>query len=369
MTLRRLLSLLLLAATLSACGIVRPPLPTPTLTPILSVTLAATATPPPTAAVTPTPALTATPEAAPIGYVAAGEGTPGVRAALDAAAQAHGWQVQTGPDAAALAQAGALLVVADGAEFEAALQQAAAAFPAVYFVGLHQAGLAAPLPNLLTLGGPNPREDQAGFAAGLVAGFVTQGQVVTAIANTATVTGLKYRNGFLHGVRYSCTRCRVDFIDLSDESATEFAAGQAQLNASLSSDVVFAAAGAAGWAGLRAAASAGAWVIGGGGDAYALAFDNGNTAGADRVVTSAYFDPAAAAATGLTAALEAYAAGTPLTGAQPFSVANGAVVLLPPRVGPEILSELDQQDVQKALALLADGSLETGIDPVTGRER
>ena len=156
---------------------------------------------------------------------------------------------------------------------------------------------------------------------------------------------------------------------MTDENATQFAAEQAQIHASLSSDVVFAAAGAAGMAGVQAAAQAGAWVIGGGGDAYALAFDNGSAAGADRLVTSVYFDATAGAAAGLNAALEAYAAGTPQTGAQPWSVANGAVVVLPYRVGPEVLSELDQQDITKVLALLADGSLETGIDPVTGDER
>lgn len=371
MTFRRLFSLFALMVFLSACGL-KPTTPAPTLTPILRVTLAATSAvtaPPATAAATDTPAVTPTPEAHIVGYAAAGEGTPGVRAALDAAAQTHNWQVQTAADVAALAQAGAVLVVADGVEYEAATREAAAAFPAVYFVGLNMAGPDVPLPNLLTLGGPTTREDQAGFAAGLIAGYVTEVQAVTAIANTGTAAGLKYRNGFLHGVRYSCTRCQIFFIDLADESATQYAAEQARFAALNTSDVVFAAAGAAGWAGLRAAAEAGVWVIGGGGDAYAEAFENGSAAGADLLVTSVLFDPAAAAVSELNAALEAYAAGAPLTGAQPYAMASGAVVVLPPRVGPEVLSELDQQDVQTALALLADGSLETGVDPVTGNER
>ena len=367
MTLRKLFSYIALLALLAACG-PKPTTPAPTLTPILRVTPGPTTPPPPTVGATPTLEPSATPVVQVVGYAATGEGTAGVRTALDAAAQAHGWQVQAGSDVAALAQAGALLVVADGAELEAATRAAASANPAVYFIGLNQAGTDPALPNLLTLGGPNLREDQAGFAAGLIAGYVTEVQAVTAIANTATATGLKYRNGFLHGVRYSCTRCQVNFIDLADESATQYAADQARFAAINTSDVVFAAAGAAGWAGLRAAAEAGVWVIGGGGDAYAAAFDNGNTAGAEWLVTSVYFDPAAAAVTGLNTALEAFAAGTPLTGAQPYSVANGAVVVLPPRVGPEVYSELDQQDVQAALALLADGSLETGVDPVTGNE-
>ncbi len=373
MTLRKLYATVLVLVSLSACGL-KPTTPAPTLTPFVRVTLAAATAAPATPVFTATPVPSATPEVHLVGYAAAGEGTAGVRAALDAAAQAHGWQVQTAADVPSLAQAGAALIVADGAigsdgaEYEAAVREAAAAFPAIYFVGLNMAGPDAPLPNLLTLGGPNAREDQAGFAAGLIAGYVTEVQAVTAIANTATVAGLKYRNGFLHGVRYSCTRCQIFFIDLTDETATQFAAEQARFAALNTSDVVFAAAGAAGWAGLRAAAEAGVWVIGGGGDAYAEAFENGGAPGADRLVTSVLFDPAAAV-TGLSAALEAYAAGSPLIGAQPYAVGNGAVVVLPARVGLEVFSELDLQEVQAALALLADGSLETGVDPLTGNER
>ncbi|MCC7360887.1 MAG: BMP family ABC transporter substrate-binding protein [Anaerolineales bacterium] len=369
MILRKLLWGLTLLALLAGCGPTSTPR-APTLTPSPRVTPGPTTPPPPaTTSATPTTAPSATAAAPAVGYAAGGAGTAGVRAALEAAAQAHGWQVQAGADPGAPAQAGAVLVVADGAELEAATRAAAANNAGVYFIGLNQAGPDTPLPNLLTLGGPNPREDQAGFAAGLIAGYVTEVQAVTAIANTATATGRKYRNGFLHGVRYSCPRCQVFFIDLTDESATQYAADQARFAAINTSDVVFAAAGAAGWAGLRAAAEAGVWVIGGGGDAYAEAFDNGGAAGAERLVTSVYLDPAAAALTGLNAALEAYAAGAPLTGAQPYAAANGAVKVLPPRVGPEVLSDLDQQDVQQALARLADGSLETGVDPLTGDER
>jgi basic membrane lipoprotein Med (substrate-binding protein (PBP1-ABC) superfamily) len=363
---------LALALGLAACS--PTPKPTPTLTPILRVTLAATTAPPPTAAPTDTPVPSPTVEVHTVGYVAAGAGTAGVRAALDAAAQTNGWQVQAGADLSAaglqaLAAGGADLIVTDGAELEAATAEAAAAQPGVYFIGLNMAGPETPLPNLFTVGGPTLREDQAGFAAGLIAGYVTEVQAVTAIANTATPTGLKYRNGFLHGVRYSCTRCQINFIDLADESATQYAAEQARFAALNTSDVVYAAAGAAGDAGLQAAALAGVWVIGGAGDAYATAFANGATNGADLLVTSVLYDPAAGAVGGLNAALEAYAAGTPLSGSQPYSAANGAVVILPPHVGPEVYSDLDQQDVAKALALLADGSLETGVDPVTGNER
>lgn len=291
-------------------------------------------------------------------------------AAVEAAATDHGWVVQRAPEPTgdalrALVASGLGVLVADGAEFEAVAREAANQNSQLYVVGVGHSGRDGDLPNLLALGGPATREDQLAFMAGLVAGHLTEGKIVTAIANTATAVGLKYRNGFLHGVRYACSRCRIDFIDLTDESATAFAAERAQLNASLSSDVVFAAAGEAGRSGLRAAAGAGAWVIGAGGDAYVDVFGSGAEAGADQVVTSVYFDLGAV----VQAALEGYAAGAPPAGVQPPAAANGAVFVTPYRVGEEVLSELDRREIEAALARLADGSLETGIDPLTGNER
>jgi basic membrane lipoprotein Med (substrate-binding protein (PBP1-ABC) superfamily) len=312
------------------------------------------------------------PTAAPLslGYIAAGPGTPGVLAALEAAAADHGWVVQRAPEPTgdalrALVAQGVRLLVADGPEFEAVAHEAASQDPELYVVGVGHTGVAGDLPNLLALGGPQAREDQLGFMAGYLAGLLTEGRIVTAIANTATALGLKYRNGFLHGVRYACSRCRIDFIDLTDESATVFAAERAQLNASLSSDVVFAAAGEAGLAGLRAAANAGAWVLGAAADTYEQAFASGAEPGADRLVTSVYFDLGVA----VRAALNAHAAGDPLAGVQPPSAANGAIFIAPYRVDEDALSSLDRQDVEATLARLADGSLDTGVDPLTGAER
>jgi basic membrane lipoprotein Med (substrate-binding protein (PBP1-ABC) superfamily) len=302
--------------------------------------------------------------------VPAGDGQrPEVLAALQTAAQLPGnnWvvSVEPAPDGARrLAEAGAALVVADGAGLEATTRQAAQDFPRTYFIQVDGAGAGDPLPNLLVLGGTGAREDQLGFAAGLVAGYVTEARRLTAIANVVTPAGLKYRNGFLHGVRYACSRCLVDFIDLTDDDATALAAERARMNASLSSDVVFAGAGAAGAAGLRAAAEEGAWVLGAGSDIFATVFDNGAAPGAHRVLTGAYFDHAAAVA----AALEAFAAGTPFAGTRPLSAATGAVRLAEYRVDETVLSLLDRQEIERALGMLADGSLETGVDPETGNE-
>jgi basic membrane protein A len=307
-----------------------------------------------------------------VGYVASASGTAGVLDALQATAKGFGWTVQTAPSGDAdeltrLAQAGMQVIVVDGADLESATRAAAGAFPKTYFVSLGQAGQAGQgdrLPNLLSLGAGPTREDQIGFMAGVVAGYATRAKVLTVVGYTTDATGRKYRNGFLHGVRLSCSRCRVDFVDLTDLNDGQAAADKARLNASLSSDVVFAAAGAASAPALQAAASAGAWVLGADTDIYQSVFGGGAAKGAGKVLASAYFDPGAA----VVAALTAYQAGKPWTGALPYSAATGAVALAPIRVSTDVLSDLDRSDTMAVLAQLADGSLDTGIDPTTGNE-
>jgi len=307
-----------------------------------------------------------------LGYVSGISTTVGVLEAAQASAKSFGWTVHGdnsgAPGLTKLAQAGAQVIVADGADLEAAARAAAVAFPKVYFVSVGQAGQGdtpgTAVANLLSLGAGPSRQDQLGFMDGVVAGYATQAQVVTAVGYITDAIGLKYRNGFLHGVRLSCSRCRVDFVDLTDLNDGDTAAAKTKLNASLSSDVVFAAAGAASAPALQAAAAAGAWVEGADADIYTTIFGGGATKGADKVLASAYFDPSAA----LAAALKAYQAGTPWNGPRPYSAATGALMLAPYHVSTEVLSDLDRNEALATLAQLADGSLDTGIDLNTGNE-
>jgi basic membrane lipoprotein Med (substrate-binding protein (PBP1-ABC) superfamily) len=369
---RRALSLLVVLALLAGACSTPAPTTQPPATTQPAVTGQAGATPQSTTAPTPTapPTETATPTPRVIGFVRAGGGTAGAAEAVERAAAEFGWVVEIAAgdpeaDLRALAEAGARVIVADGAGLQAAVREAAGQFPETYFIGVDQAGGETPLPNLLTLGGPDSRHDQLGFAAGMVAGLLTRGRIVTAVADTGSPTGMKYRNGFLHGVRYTCTRCRVDFIDLADLNATAFAAERARLNASLSSDVVFAAAGPAGLAGLQAAAQQGAWVIGAGQDVAAEAFGGGAAAGAERLVTTVYFD----AETPVYRALSAFAGGAPLSGGLAFSAENGAIGLAPYLVSEDVLIELDRNDIRAGLERLSTGLLDTGVDALTGQVR
>jgi basic membrane lipoprotein Med (substrate-binding protein (PBP1-ABC) superfamily) len=364
---RLLLAFILVLAACTSPAPTRTPAPT---TIQGTAVTAASSTPsiPATATLPPAPTDTAAPPPFTVGYAADGAATtPGILDEIQAMAQQLSWVVQTQTDGitaiSALAQAGANVVVADGAALEEATRQAAIAFPQTYFIGVNQESSGDELANLLVLGSRPAREDQLGFMAGVVAGFVTQAEVVTAVSYSLSPAGLKYRNGFLHGVRFSCSRCRVDFVDVADINSDAAAVERARLNASLSSDVVFAAAGATGIEALRAAAAQGAWLIGSESDVYNTAF-GGSGAEADHVLASVFFDPAAAVG----AALAAYHTGSPWTGSRPYSAAIGAVALAPFRVAEEVLSELDRTEIAAILALLASGELDTGIDPLTGNE-
>jgi basic membrane lipoprotein Med (substrate-binding protein (PBP1-ABC) superfamily) len=290
---------------------------------------------------------------------------PNVAAAVASAAEDFGWLYEavqdTSPEAVrAVLQAGANVIVTEGAALSEARE-----FPETYFVSVNPGEVPADLPgNALVIGGPGSRQDQAGFMAGVIAGFATETRHVAVIGDPASVEGRKHRNGFLHGVRYACPRCRVDFIDVPNVNESAAALQAVIIHVSTGFDVFFAAAGQAGNDALAAAAQRGAWVIGSGGDAYGDLFGGGSTPGADRVLTSVYLDPGEA----VRAALAAFHAGSPVYGVQPFSAANGAIALAPYRDPEGALSLPDLADIAATLARLADGSLETGVDPLTGDE-
>ena len=266
-------------------------------------------------------------------------------------------------DLRALAQAGAAVLVVDDTALAAETSRVAGEFPQVYFIclNLSESGAA---PNLLALGGA-AREDQAGFVAGMAAGYVTEAKRVSVIGDPQSAVGRRYRNGFLHGVRYTCPKCRVDNLDVLNLNDTANVVDLAAKYSLYGVDVFSAAAGEAGNAALVKVAQAGAWVIGSGGDIYETQFDGGSAAGADHVLTSVYLNPASA----VLSALQQYRAGTPPAGVQPLSAANGAIALAPYREETGVISPLDQQDIADALTRLGLGTLDTGIDPETGEER
>jgi basic membrane lipoprotein Med (substrate-binding protein (PBP1-ABC) superfamily) len=354
-----------LALLLAACAApTRTPSPTGTAPTPTRAPAVETPEPTPTLA-PPTPTLVA----ARIAYVTEAADNDALAARLADFAAANGWELEIGNAASVreLLQESPRAVVSVSAALSADEWNALALEnPQVYMILLGNGSPAGALPpNVSTLGGPGSRQDQAAFLAGAVAGYATETQRVAVVSDLVSPEGMKYRNGFYHGVLYACPRCRVDFVDLVNTSDTATATAEVTQLVILGSDVVFAAPGEAGEAALVTAAQRGARVIGSSGDVYVSVFGGGATPGADHALTSAYLDAGAA----IYAALVAFHAGTPLAGAQPLSAASGALVLAPYRDPESLLALPELAVLAEAQSRLADGSLETGIDPATGEVR
>lgn len=289
----------------------------------------------------------------------------GVYQLVSGFARENGWEVKLGNAASvtALVQAGPRIVVSAAATLSLdEWRSLAREHTHIYFIVLDGSPSAAEtMPaNLLVIGGLEDRHDQAGFLAGMAAGFATETQRVAAFTLPTTPEGLKYRNGFVSGVRYACPKCRIDLVDLPDSQSALFAGDEAVKYVALGADVVFAKADEAGGVALFAAADSGAWAIGSG--RYP---NDAPPPEAARLIASVYVEAEAA----LAEALRAYLAGQPRSGVEPLSLTNGGLGLTIYPNADAALSPLDRRDIEAARARLADGSLETGVDPVTGEER
>lgn len=196
-----------------------------------------------------------------------------------------------------------------------------------------------------TVGGPGSRYDQAGFLAGVMAGLASRTGVVGLVDEMAGAHDRVLAEGFVQGVRYSCPRCQI----------VRQAAGQAtaqRLSATLT-DVVFVVPGPeyeGVWQRLAAARVGAVWVA-----------KAPEAVAPERSVGGVVFAPQAL----ITAALEALLAGGPGK-AWPYSAAEGGLRL---EVGVASLSPGRVRVLEQAWIALADGSLDTGLDPTSGELR
>lgn len=255
---------------------------------------------------------------------------------------------------------GATIVVVVGVEFADAAQTAAQSNPNVKFVLVDESNPsgASTLQNLFSIGGSGNRADQAGFLAGSLAGYVSQAHIVGVVTIANTLEGKLYRNGFQQGLKYSCGDCTLWPIELDNAGDLEAGKGTAARLINVKVDVMAAFAGAAGEAGLAEGAAQGVWVIGSNRD---LAQTLPSTR--ERALASILYRPDVS----LPAFINELLAGNPSTTSRSFSLTDGAITFSPefgPDVSPAVIellaSEIDQ---------LASGTLDTGVDPLTGELR
>ena len=182
-----------------------------------------------------------------------------------------------------LIESGCTFIVTVGSTAGSAVERLAMRHRAVHFIIVDHE----PLPESRNVTGLVFAEDQAGFLAGALAGLMTERGTVGFVGGMDVVPVRKFQKGFEHGVAF--TNRRANIVQrytgsFTDQKAGETAAGEL---VEQGADVVFAAGGLSGSTAIRAAAQQGAWVIGVDQDEWVTTFQDGEVAGADRLLTSA----------------------------------------------------------------------------------
>jgi simple sugar transport system permease protein len=221
----------------------------------------------------------------------------------------------------------------------------------------------APYPRLSNVMGLVFSEDQAGFLAGALAGYMTQSNILGVVAGDQVPPVIKFRKGFANGAKHVNPKAQVlgEYI----ESFTDPQKGRsvAQSFIEQGADVVFGAGGETGSGGIRGAAEQGVWAIGVDQDEWFTTFDNGRVPGADRLLSSAIKRIDNAVYTAVQRAVEGnfkgetalFHAGNQGIGLAPYHAAEGAVP-------DEVKGRIDE-----IAAGLRSGTITTGVSP-TGED-
>ena len=209
------------------------------------------------------------------------------------------------------------------------------------------------------------REDQGGFLAGAMAGLLTESGTVGVVGGLESVPPVvRLVNGYEMGAKHVAEEDgeEVNVLKTYNESFTDKAKGRSDAEQMLGdgADVIFGAGGQTGSGGVQAAVEEGAWGIGVDQDEYFTTFQGGEAQGADKLATSAVkrvdlgvFENIAAAIT------DEF---TP--GIFTLDAANDGITYAPfhdADIPTDVATRLEE--IRQGLA---DGSIDTGLDPVTG---
>jgi len=251
---------------------------------------------------------------------------------------------------------------------------AAVANPDIYFIGVDQfvgdrtddeGNVVEEAPDNYV--GIQFREDQAGFLAGALAALVAESvdsNIIAGVYGVEIPPVVKFRNGFEQGALYINPDIELLGVYIPDFLAPDRGASAAEQFIGEGASVIFGAGGPTGSGGITAAAQEGVFAIGVDQDEYLTTFGNGETPGAEFIITSAVkrvdqgvYDMVAALAEG---DLEGFFGG----GVYVMDAALNGVGLAP-RHEADVPEEFYAQ-VDEIFELLASGELETGVDPITG---
>ncbi len=250
------------------------------------------------------------------------------------------------------------IIVTVGFLITDATAAAAAANPEVFFIGVDQFH-ATPLPNLVGL---QFREDQGGFLAGAMAAQMSESGVIGGVYGIDIPPVVKFRTGFENGARFINPDITVLGVYNDSFIAPDEGGRDAEQLIGEGADVIMGAGGPTGSGAITLAAQQGAWVIGVDLDEYTTTFGNGDTPGAERILTSAI----KRVDQGVYAMIAAAANGVafPASSIYVLEVANGGIGYAPAN-DAAIPAEV-QARMEEILAGLRDGSIVTGADPILG---
>ncbi|PJF26805.1 MAG: BMP family ABC transporter substrate-binding protein [Phototrophicales bacterium] len=238
---------------------------------------------------------------------------------------------------------------------------AAEANPDVYFIGVDQFVPEGSPENYV---GVQFREDEAGFLVGAMAALMTESGTIAGVYGIDIPPVVKFRNGFEQGARYINPDINVLGVYIDSFTARDRGASAAEQFIGEGADVIFGAGGPTGSGAIAFAASVGALVIGVDQDEYFTTFQGGEAVGAENIITSAVKRVDQSVYLSLEALvngdLETFGGG----GTRVLSAANDGIGFAPSH-DANVPEEVIEQ-VTAILEGLKNGSIETGVDPITG---
>jgi basic membrane lipoprotein Med (substrate-binding protein (PBP1-ABC) superfamily) len=205
------------------------------------------------------------------------------------------------------------------------------------------------------------REDQGGYLAGVLAASLSESGVIGVVGGREDVPPVvRFVNAYEAGAKSINPDIRV--LSVYNESFTtpDKGASDAAQFIGEGADVIFGAGGQTGSGGVAAAAEQGVWGIGVDQDEYFTTFNGGDAAGSEYLATSAMKRVDLAVFRNIVAAIQGEFEG----GVYTLDAANDGITYAPfhdAEIPDDVAATLEETRQG-----LADGSIDTGVDPVTG---
>ncbi len=234
---------------------------------------------------------------------------------------------------------------------------AAEANSEVSFIGVDQFQPEFP-PNYI---GVQFREDEGGFLAGVAAAQLSETGVIGVVGGREDVPPVvRYVNAFETGAK--SINPDITVLSIYNESFNDPAKGASDAEQFIGdgADVIFGAGGPTGSAGVVKATEQGLWGIGVDQDEYFSTFDGGAAPGSEFLATSAIKRVDLSVFDNIVALLE----GTFEGGLFTLTAENGGITYAPPH--DAAVPDGFEAKLEETRQGLADGTIDIGVDPVTG---